>query len=409
MRRYRYRLYPTTTQRSELGRLMDECCRLWNDALEQRIVWWRSHGIILDSRAAWHPDRGRDKTLAQTRQLQEARRELGIEVPAQLHNYVLVQLDRAFQNFRRRRREGEPGGFPRFRARRNWSSLVLPSYGQSHEWLGGKGRFSRIRISGVGDLRVREHRPLPTADLGQATIGLRRVGHWEISIAVREELREPLEHTGRSVGVNRGVRNLIATSDGRRVEGGLDLRAAAATELRNAQKAYSRTVPGSAGREKARVRVAQIQHRVAAERDRILGQLARELVHEYDLIAIEDYATAEMIRGAQGFAPAMSGRIAEQGWSILERRLRDRCERHGKELVLVDPAGISQTCPNCGRETAHPLVRTRFRCGHCSFDEDRDVAAAQILLERIADPEMVRERFPDDTRVPDRLEEQPIA
>lgn len=405
MRGYRYRLYPTSRQEAELHRLLGICCDTWNAALEQRITWWRRHETILDSRSAWHPERGRDTARSQTKQLQVARKDLDISIPAQLHNYVLVRLDRAFATLRRRRRERKPGGFPRFCPRRRWTSLIYPSYGQSHEWLGGEGRHSRIRLRGVGDVRVRLHRPLPDRDLGQAIVSFAPTGRWEVAITVREAVSEPLAPTGRSVGLNRGVRHLIGSSDGRLVDG-LALRAAAARELADAQRSLARTRRGSAGREQARRRLARIQHRIAAERDRQLGELAHELTRDYDVIAIEDYDSAQMIGRAREIAPDLASRISEQGWSILERRLRDRCERHGRVLVIVDAAGISQTCPRCGRETPHDMGRRRFICGHCSYEGDRDVAAAQIVLQRVDDPEMIRERCPDTdlTHEPSQVE-----
>lgn len=396
MRGYRYRLYPTRAQEAELMRLMDICCETYNAALEQRIDWWKRHEVILDSRGAWHPERGRDRMRSQTRQLQEARKDLGIQIPAQLHNHVLVRLDRAFDAFRRRRREGKPGGFPRFCPRRRWRTLVFPSHGQSHRWLPSEGRYDRVRLSGIGDIRVRTDRPLPNgADLGQATVTLAPTGRWEISILVRSAPREPLPETGRRVGINRGVRHLLATSDGRIVDG-LGLRAAAARELASAQRALSRTQRGSKGREKARRRLARASARIAAERDRRLGELARELASDYDEIVIEAFDVATMLRRAGEVSPELANRISEQGWSILERRLRDRCERHGRILTVVDPAGISQTCPRCGAETPHSMGAKRFRCGTCSYEDDRDVAAAKIVLQRADDPEMVRERYGAD-------------
>jgi transposase len=121
---------------------------------------------------------------------------------------------------------------------------------------------------------------------------------------------------------------------------------------------------------------------------------------------LEDYDTATMIRRAEEIAPSLAGRIAAQNWAILERRLRDRCERHGKALILVAAEGISQTCPRCDRETAHDLGRTRFNCAHCSYSEDRDIAAATVVLARGQDPEMVRERYgaPESPQDPSQVE-----
>src|SRR5437899_2834435 len=47
-RTYRYRLYPTRVQAAALHLQVDEACRLYNAALDERRSAWRMHGISLN-------------------------------------------------------------------------------------------------------------------------------------------------------------------------------------------------------------------------------------------------------------------------------------------------------------------------------------------------------------------------
>jgi putative transposase len=49
----------------------------------------------------------------------------------------------------------------------------------------------------------------------------------------------------------------------------------------------------------------------------------------------------------------------------------------------VDANGTSQTCPNCGVHTGRKELSQRMHeCLECSYKTDRDVAAAQIVVQR---------------------------
>lgn len=268
-----------------MRRYMRICCETWNAALEQRIVWWKRHELLLDSRSAWNPRGGNDTSLSQTKQLQEARRELDLNIPANTHNAVLIRLDRAFKGLRAHRRAGGHGGFPHFRLSGQWRTLDFPSYGQTHEWLGGTGRYRRIRLRGIGVVLVRQHRPFPSSDFGWATVTELPSGRWMVGINMRSLESKSPPKTGRTIGISRGIDHLIGMSDGRLVKQ-LEPSLKVVDEFERAQRALLRTKSGSNRRVKAKKRMARTYERAAADRDRQIGELARSLVDEYDEIVL---------------------------------------------------------------------------------------------------------------------------
>src|SRR5947207_13158485 len=82
---------------------------------------------------------------------------------------VLIRLNRSFQNFFRRVKKNETPGFPRFKGRNRFSSLVFtPAAFQV------QGRH--VAISKVGNIKIKMHRPLPEK---HGTLFLKQVrGSW---------------------------------------------------------------------------------------------------------------------------------------------------------------------------------------------------------------------------------------
>jgi putative transposase len=59
------------------------------------------------------------------------------------------------------------------------------------------------------------------------------------------------------------------------------------------------------------------------------------------------------------------------------------CWKRGVYFAKVNPDGTSQTCPNCNHHTGKKDLSERIHhCGECGYTTDRDVAAAQIVMQR---------------------------
>jgi putative transposase len=379
IRTYSYRIYPTAQQEATLRRFMAICCDTWNAALEQRVIWWNQHNLMLDSRSAWSPTDGNDRSLSQTKQLQVARRELDLKIPAQTHNYVLVRMDIAFKRLRTHRRNGGRGGFPKLRAPGRWRTLDFPSYGQSHKWLGGTGRYRKIWLRGVGDVLVRQHRALPDGHLGRVTVTERSSGRWMVGVQVRSLQGNPLPETGNTVGVIRGFDHLIGMSDGRLVEEVL-LSSKVLEEVARSQAAISRTEPSSKHRAKAKRRLARAYERATADRDRQLGELARSLVESFDEIVLGRPGSPNIRANRRGIDPTLH-QISGHGWHVLNRRLQDGCEMYGRILTLVDARDAHNFCPACDSNASNKQDG-RFSCTKCGYQDVRDIAAAKVVLRR---------------------------
>ncbi|NMG22295.1 hypothetical protein DP116_23720 [Brasilonema bromeliae SPC951] len=58
------------------------------------------------------------------------------------------------------------------------------------------------------------------------------------------------------------------------------------------------------------------------------------------------------------------------------------CFKRGIYFQKVDSRKTSQICPNCGTETGKKELSRVHVCENCGYTTDRDVAAAQVVLNR---------------------------
>jgi putative transposase len=187
---------------------------------------------------------------------------------------------------------------------------------------------------------------------------------------------EPLEPAGHAVGVDLGVTDLAITSDGERIANPRHL-ARKARNLARYQRRLARCRKGSANRAKAAAKVARAHRTVRHARRDYLHRASTRLVRENDVIVIEDLNVSGMVRNRR-----LARAISDCGWGEFRRQLAYKCERYGRDLVVIDrwyPS--SKTCSACGHLLAGLSLGTRqWTCPSCGARHDRDINAATNIL-----------------------------
>jgi putative transposase len=172
------------------------------------------------------------------------------------------------------------------------------------------------------------------------------------------------------------VTNFAVTSDGDKVANPrhLDRRA---RNLARYQRRLARCRKGSANRAKAAAKAARAHRKVRNARRDFLHRASTGLVRSADTIVIEDLNVAGMVHNWR-LARAISG----CGWGEFRRQLEYKCQRAGRELVVLDrwyPS--SKTCSACGHLLAELSLGTRhWACPGCGTRHDRDLNAAKNIL-----------------------------
>jgi putative transposase len=291
---------------------IETCRRFYNDCLAERKEAYVERGETIGK-------------FAQLRKVKEikANNPYAKGIHSHVLQIVVIDLDKAFQAFFRRVKAGEKPGYPRFKGRDRFDSFGYKEYGNGFK-LDGR----RLKLSGIGRVAVCWHRPIE----GEIkTLRVRRkAGKWSVSFAC-ETIEKRLPKTGQSIGIDVGIKSLLATSDGELVENPKWYREGQA-KLRLLQRAVSRKKTGGSNRRKA-VQPLQTHHEhVANQRKDFLNKIVSELINGYDLIAIEDLQITNMVKDHN-----LSKSILDGGWGYFAQRLADKAAEASRELVQVAP------------------------------------------------------------------------
>lgn len=355
LKAYKYRLYPSKAQSLLLEQTLETCRRWYNACLAER-------------KEAYENEKRSVGKIEQLRQVKELK--LSNPYASSVHSHILqivVQdLDKAYQAFFRRVKAGEKAGYPRFKGKNRFDSFGLKEYGNGFK-IDGR----RLKLSGIGRLRVRWHRPIE----GEIkTVRIRRQGGKWYACFVCEVSEQPLPPTGQCVGVDVGVHHLLATSDHEVVDNPRWYRNAQA-KLRILQRRVSRRKMGGSNRRKA-VLTLQRQHKyIANSRKDFLNKVAHSLIARYDFIALEDLQISGMVRNRH-----LSKSILDAGWGYLKQRLVDKAVEAGHQVFLVNPFYTSKTCSSCGALFGGLSLADRWIECSCGLSMDRDVNAALNIL-----------------------------
>jgi putative transposase len=205
----------------------------------------------------------------------------------------------------------------------------------------------------------------------------RDVDRWYVSVIVETEVAE-LPKTGKTVGVDLGIKTMATMSDGAVIDNHHLLKKRM-RKLARKQRELSRKQKGSKNREKARVKVAKIHRTVRLARLDVLHQATTKLVRGYDTIVIEDLNVKGMVKNHK-----LARAISDCGFGMFRTMLDNKCKMYGKTLVIADrffPS--SKTCSKCGHKKEELKLSERtFACDKCNFEMDRDLNAA-INLEKL--------------------------
>lgn len=193
---YKFRLYPNRQQEAQLALTLDTCRHLWNKALADRKNAWESEGIT----------RSYEDQAALLVFEKQSNPYLNA-VHSQVEQDVLRRLQKSFDNFFRRVREGaRKKGYPRFKSINRYSSITYP---QSGFKLNG----SRLILSKIsGGIRTFVHRPI-VGRIKTCSIKRDKTNSWYVIFTT--ELENPTKLKPKTtIGVDLGITHAAVTSDG---------------------------------------------------------------------------------------------------------------------------------------------------------------------------------------------------
>jgi putative transposase len=354
--RYQYRIYPTLLQQRHLARLFG-CCRVvWNDAL------------AFCKRSETLPSNAELQKICITQAKQTEERRWLVQVSNIPLQQSIQDLGMAFNHFFQSlngKRKGGKVNPPRFKRKDNRQSARFR-----------KGGFSitaaKVYLAKIGTLKTRWSRPLPS-EPSSVTVIQDRAGRYFLSFVIEvEPVAIPAQHP--SVGIDLGLKTFATLSTGEKVNS--PDYSCLERKIRRTQRQLSRRQKGSRRREQMRIRVAKLKAKQADRRKDFLHKLSSRVVHENQVVALEDLNVSGMLKNR-----CLSRAISQTGW----REFRVMCEakstQFGREVVSISRwEPTSQVCADCGyRWGKLDLSIRELVCLSCGAHHDRDGNAARNI------------------------------
>lgn len=246
-----------------------------------------------------------------------------------------------------------------------------------------------IKLPKIGWVKARWSNNILFDKIKRVTISRTPSGHYQASVLVESE-SQVLDKTDKKIGLDMGQTDLMIGSNGLRVK--TRTYKQYEKKLKQWQKKMSRQMrlakekgiklDDAKNYQKTKCMVAKYHGKIRNSRKDYLHKVTRQIIEEYDFIAVEDLRVKGMLN--RNNSKRNNHAIANQSWYELRTMFEYKSNWYGKTFVKVDPRYTSQDCSNCHERTGpkNDLNARHWICSSCGLQHDRDVNAGQNILNK---------------------------
>ena len=357
LRAYKYRIYPTDDQKVFFAKTFG-CCRfVYNWALNIKIKAYQERKETL----------GNVYLTNLMKSELKAEHEWLYEVSSQALQSALRNLDMAYTNFFR---NTKAVGFPRFKSRKDKQSFLCPQ--RCHVDF----QNNTISIPKAKNIPAVLHRKFK-GTIKTVSISMTPSGKYFASILADTSIQkvsasEPDFET--ALGIDLGIKSLAVCSNGKIFENPKNIRKHIA-RLALLQRRLNRKKKGSSNRNKARIKVARLQERIANCRKDNLHKITYALTHDSQVRTI--CMESLNVKGIQS-NHRLAQSVNDAAFGMFQSLLEYKCDWYGINLIKIDRfSPSSKMCGKCGFIYKNLTLRERtWTCPECGTFHDRDINAA---------------------------------
>lgn len=303
------------------------------------------------------------------------------EVDSQALQQSVRDFNFALDNFFRNR---SYFGFPRFKSKHNDKQSYRTPYSKRNaKVLDNK----HIKLPKLGKVKTKHFGMPKVYKIFNITVEKTSTNKYWASICIETEI-QPLPKTGKQIGFDLGLIDLLIGSDGTRFgrpKFDYFYKEKLAKEQRKLSKMRTKleraklNLDECKNYQKQKYRVVKLHEHVSNCAKDFNHKLSRKLVEEYDLIAMEDLNVKGLVKNHK-----LAYSIADVRWSQLLNFIRYKCLWYGKEFKQIDRFyASSKICSCCGtyhKDIVNSLSVREWTCPDCGAHHDRDMNAARNIL-----------------------------
>jgi putative transposase len=287
------------------------------------------------------------------------------------------------------------GKRPKFKSIRHYSGWTYPA--KTGYCVESNGDNGYLNLSKVGHIQMRgkaKYWGTPTT----CTIVYRN-GKWYASITVEvlDQVLKPEVLPIGAIGIDLGCKSALSITDGenhQQIDAPKFLRNAEhqikkASKEKRRKQAPSRKKKVKASRrwKKAQSKVSKLTRKVANQRQNWVHQMATEIISGNSFVATEKLEVRKMTSKAKKGKrkkqkAGLNKSILDVGFGMLRSTIKYKVEQIGGVFIEVPTKQVkpSQTCPRCGHQHKKTLDIRIHECQKCGYVQDRDIAAAEVML-----------------------------
>ena len=348
---YKYRMYPNKEQEVFFSKSFG-CARfIYNKMLGDKIEYYNEYKENLNNTPAQYKEEFPWLKEADSLALANAQ----------------MNLQAAYNNFFR----SPEVGFPNFK--KKYVNRFSYTTNNQKGSVAVTGRH--IKLPKIGLVRIKKHRVFDGL-IKSVTVSREPSGKHFVSLLVEQAQLEQLIPDGSAIGVDLGITDFAAASNGDKTENPKCL-IKSEKKLKQLQRSLSRKKKKSSNRNKARIKVARQHEKIKNQRNDFLHKESKKLIDENQVICLEDLNVKGLVKNHK-----LAKHISDVSWSKFKTYLEYKAKWYGSEIIYVDrffPS--SQLCSNCGHNDGKKLLDVRqWRCPKCGAAHDRDINAARNIL-----------------------------
>lgn len=366
----RVRLYPTEEQKILINKTIG-CCRfVYNQTLADCKQSY-------EQTQHFPSKKERSANLVPLKEINQFLKEVDYHALQQSVRDFDSALDKFFKN-------RSCFGFPKFKSKHNLKqSYRTPYNGGAASVLDNK----HIKLPKLRKIKTKRFDMPDVYKIFNITVERTNTGKYYASICIETEI-QPLPKTGKQVGFDLGLIDLLIGSDGTRYErpkfayafkDKLTKEQRKLSKMRTKLERVNANLDECKNYQKQRHKVAKLHEHIANCAKDFNHKLSRKLVEEYDLLAFEDL-NVEGMRKNHNLAYS----ISDVRWSKLLNFIQYKCLWYGKKFVQVDRFyASSKICSECGtyhKDIVNSLKVREWICPDCGTHHDRDINAAKNIL-----------------------------
>lgn len=303
------------------------------------------------------------------------------EVDSQALQQSVRDFNYALDNFFRNRNHF---GFPKFKSKSN----LKQSYRTPHGKRGAEVLDNKhIKLPKLGRVRTKRFDMPEVYKIFNIAVEKTPAGKYYAAICIETEV-QMLPKTGKQIGFDLGLIDLLIGSDGTRFErpkfnyinkDKLAKEQRKLSKMRTKLERAKLNLDECKNYQKQKRKVAKLYEHASNCAKDFNHKLSRKLVEECDFIAMEDLNVGGMKKNRY-----LAYSVADVRWSQLLNFIRYKCLWYGKEFKQIDRFyASSKICSCCGtyhKDMVNSLSIREWTCPNCGMRHDRDVNAARNIL-----------------------------